>query len=143
MNLVASMCDSTRFYTRTQKWLDTEPHGVPELSTPGFDSKSNFHESGGINVRCCEILHSNTKAAEFRATWCHRSFRRHGSIANQISMNLGASIRDSIGFYNIKHKNDPTQSHMACQKLSTAWFDSKSSSHESGCIGVRFYEIVH
>ena len=48
-------------------------------------------------------------------------------------------LRDST----LKHKSGWIPSHRASQKLSTAWFDSKSNFHESGGIYPRFYNILH
>ena len=71
-------------------------HRAPQnLSIGPFDSKFNSLSLGLAKSPLYDILQWNTKTAEYRATECLRSSRRHRSIANSILYNLGSPILDS------------------------------------------------
>ena len=75
-----------------------------KLSIRPFDSKFNSLSSGLAKSPLYDILHRNTKTAEYRSTEHPRSSRSDRSIANSILYHLGSPNHDSTTFmhWNIK-----------------------------------------
>ena len=64
-----------------------------------FDSTFNSLPFGLAKTPLYDILHRNTKTAEYRATEHPRSSRSDRSIANSILYRLGSPNQDSTTFY--------------------------------------------